>query len=265
MLWIVDVYPLVLAGLLVAMGSLGDRIGRRRLLLIGATGFAAVSAVAAFAPTAELLIGARALLGVFGAMLMPVHAVAPAQRRSPTASSAASRSRSGRPGSRRARRLGPIVGGLLLEHFWWGSVFLLAVPVLIPLLVLAPLLVRESRDPSPGPVDVAGHRAVAADDGADRLRHQVARGRRVLRARRRSAIAVGVSVRGALRAASAASAGADARHAAVHAPRVQRRDRRQSAERDLARRVPVLRVAAPPAGDRAERRCSRASCCCRDS
>jgi DHA2 family multidrug resistance protein-like MFS transporter len=71
MLWIVDVYPLVLAGLLVAMGSLGDRIGRRRLLLIGATGFAAVSVLAAFAPTAELLIGARASLGVFGAMLMP--------------------------------------------------------------------------------------------------------------------------------------------------------------------------------------------------
>src|SRR6478752_5784749 len=71
MLWIVDIYPLVLAGLLVPMGSLGDRIGRRRLLLIGATGFAAVSAVAAFAPTAELLIAARATLGVFGAMLMP--------------------------------------------------------------------------------------------------------------------------------------------------------------------------------------------------
>ena len=70
-LWIIDVYPLVLAGLLVTMGTLGDRFGRRRMLLIGASGFAAVSALAAFAPTAGLLIAARALLGLFGAMLMP--------------------------------------------------------------------------------------------------------------------------------------------------------------------------------------------------
>ncbi|MGH1548369.1 MFS transporter [Leifsonia poae] len=155
MLWIVDVYPLVLAGLLVAMGSLGDRIGRRRLLLIGATGFAAVSALAAFAPSAELLIGARALLGVFGAMLMPSTLsllrsvfLDREQRRLAIAIWAA--------GFAAGSALGPIVGGVLLEHFWWGSVFLLAVPVLIPLLVLAPLLVRESRDPEPGPVDAPG-------------------------------------------------------------------------------------------------------------
>ncbi|NUU07585.1 MFS transporter [Leifsonia sp. C5G2] len=155
MLWIVDVYPLVLAGLLVAMGSLGDRIGRRRLLLVGATGFAAVSALAAFAPTAEWLVGARAALGVFGAMLMPSTLsllrsvfLDREQRRLAIAIWAS--------GFAAGSALGPIVGGVLLEHFWWGSVFLLAVPVLIPLLVLAPLLVKESRDPAPGPVDAVG-------------------------------------------------------------------------------------------------------------
>ncbi|QDB79882.1 MFS transporter [Georgenia wutianyii] len=152
LLWIVDAYPLVLAGLLVPMGSLGDRLGRRRLLLIGATGFAAVSAVAAFAPTAGLLIAARAALGFFGAMLMPATLslirnifVDPHERRTAIAVWAA--------GFSGGAALGPIVGGFLLEHYWWGSVFLLAVPVLVPLLVLGPILVPESRDPDPGPVD----------------------------------------------------------------------------------------------------------------
>jgi DHA2 family multidrug resistance protein-like MFS transporter len=152
-LWIVDVYSLVLAALLVTMGSLGDRIGRRRMLLIGAAGFAVVSAAAAFAPSAAYLVGARALLGVFGAMLMPstlslirnIFADASARRLAIalwascfTAGSA----------------LGPIVGGVLLQHFHWGAVFLVAVPILVPLLVLAPRLVPESQDPNPGPVDV---------------------------------------------------------------------------------------------------------------
>ncbi|KJL19564.1 MFS transporter [Microbacterium azadirachtae] len=151
-LWIIDVYPLVLAGLLVTMGTLGDRFGRRRLLLIGATGFALVSALAAFAPTAALLIAARAALGFFGAMLMPstlslLRSVFQNrdQRRLAIAIWAAAFS----AGS----ALGPIVGGLLLEHFAWGSVFLVAVPVLIPLLILAPILVPESRDPNPGRID----------------------------------------------------------------------------------------------------------------
>jgi DHA2 family multidrug resistance protein-like MFS transporter len=152
MLWIIDAYPLVLAGLLVSMGSLGDRIGRRRLLLIGATGFAAVSIAAAFAPSTELLIAARASLGFFGAMLMPstlslLRSVFTDrdQRRLAIAIWAS--------GFAAGSALGPIVGGLLIEHFWWGSVFLLAVPVLIPLLILTPLLIRESRDPNPGPID----------------------------------------------------------------------------------------------------------------
>jgi DHA2 family multidrug resistance protein-like MFS transporter len=151
-LWIIDAYPLVLAGLLVTMGTLGDRFGRRRMLLIGATGFAAVSALAAFAPTAGLLIAARALLGFFGAMLMPstlslLRSIFQNrdQRRMAIAVWASAFS----AGS----ALGPIVGGFLLEHFSWGAVFLLAVPVLIPLLIAAPLLVPESRDPRPGRID----------------------------------------------------------------------------------------------------------------
>ena len=151
-LWIIDAYPLVLAGLLVTMGTLGDRFGRRRMLMLGATGFAAVSVLAAFAPTAGLLIAARALLGFFGAMLMPSTLsllrsifLNRDQRRMAIAVWASAFS----AGS----ALGPIVGGFLLEHFAWGSVFLIAVPVLIPLLVGAPLLVPESRDPAPGRID----------------------------------------------------------------------------------------------------------------
>jgi len=152
LLWIVDAYPLILAGLLVPMGSLGDRVGRRRLLLIGSSGFALISALAAFAPTAHLLIGARAALGFFGAMLMPATLslirnifVDPHQRRTAIAIWAA--------GFSGGAALGPIVGGFLLEHYWWGSVFLMAVPVLVPLLALGPVLVPESCDPQPGPVD----------------------------------------------------------------------------------------------------------------
>ncbi|WP_038469623.1 MFS transporter [Arthrobacter sp. PAMC 25486] len=153
LLWIIDIYPLVLAALLVPMGSMADRFGRRKLLLIGSTGFAVVSVFAAFAPNAGALIGYRALLGLFGAMLMPstlslirnlfLH---PGQRRTAIAVWAA--------GFSGGAALGPIVGGFILEHFWWGAVFLMSVPVLIPLLILAPIFVPESKDPNPGKIDV---------------------------------------------------------------------------------------------------------------
>lgn len=155
LLWIIDIYPLVLAALLVTMGSLGDRVGRRRILLIGSSGFAAVSVLAAFAPTAGWLIAARALLGIFGAMLMPATMslirnifTDASERRTAIAIWMA--------GFSGGAALGPLVGGWLLEHFWWGSIFLIALPLLVPMLVLGPRLLPESRDPDPGPVDVVG-------------------------------------------------------------------------------------------------------------
>ncbi len=152
LLWIVDVYALMLAGLLIAMGSLGDRLGRRRLLLIGAAGFGVVSVAAAFSPSAETLIVTRALQGFFGAMLMPstlslirnvfTHAD---DRRIAIAAWAAMFSG--------GAALGPVLGGWLLEHYWWGSVFLINAPVVALFIPLALALVPESRDPSPGPID----------------------------------------------------------------------------------------------------------------
>ena len=155
LLWIVDVYPLALAGLLVTMGTLGDRMGRRRLLLIGVAGFGAVSAAAAFATDATQLILARALLGVFGAMLMPSTLallrtlfVDRNQRRLALAIWAT--------GFAAGAALGPVVGGVLLEHAWWGSVFLVNVPVMLLLLALAPSVLPESRTPAAGHLDLLG-------------------------------------------------------------------------------------------------------------
>jgi len=154
LLWIVDAYPLVLAGLLVAMGSFGDRIGRRRLLLIGSTGFAAVSAATAFAPSAEWLIAGRAALGFFGAMLMPstlslIRNIFPDANRRRLAIAIWAAGFSG------GAALGPIFGGWLVEQYWWGAILLVAVPIMLPILVLGPVLIPESRDPRPGSVDGA--------------------------------------------------------------------------------------------------------------
>ncbi|MGH1564448.1 MFS transporter [Mumia sp. DW29H23] len=152
LLWVVDIYALMLAGLLVAMGSLGDRIGRRRLLLVGAVGFGAVSFYAAQATDINGLIAARALLGVFGATLMPSTLsllrnifTDRQQRRLAIAVWAA--------GFSAGAALGPVIGGWLLEHFTWHSVFLINLPVVALLVPLALWLVPESRDPNPGPVD----------------------------------------------------------------------------------------------------------------
>ncbi|WP_309229902.1 MFS transporter [Blastococcus sp. TML/M2B] len=152
LLWAVDIYPLLLAGLLVTAGSLGDRFGRRRLLLVGAVGFGAASVLAAYAPGVHWLIAARALQGVFGAALMPSTLALlrnlfldQQQRRLAVAIWAS--------GFAGGAALGPVVGGALLERFWWGSVFLVNVPVLLVLLGAARVL-PESRDPAPGRADV---------------------------------------------------------------------------------------------------------------
>jgi DHA2 family multidrug resistance protein-like MFS transporter len=153
LLWMVDAYPLVLAGLLVVMGSIGDRIGRRRILMIGAIGFATFSVVAAFSIDAPMLVGARVGMGLFGSMLMPAtlsiirNVFADRSERRIALAVWSTMFAAG-------NALGPLVGGALLAHFAWGSVFLVAVPILVLLLGTAPSLIPESRDPHPGPVDV---------------------------------------------------------------------------------------------------------------
>lgn len=155
LLWIVDVYSFALAGLLVTMGNLGDRIGRKRLLLIGAAGFGAASLLAAFAPTAAWLIAARALLGVAGATLMPstlslIRTMFPDARQRTTAIAVWGGAATA------GAAAGPLVGGALLQHFWWGSVFVINLPVMVLLIVTGAWLLPESRSPQSAPLDVLG-------------------------------------------------------------------------------------------------------------
>ena len=152
-LWIFDIYGFVLAGLLITMGSLGDRIGRRRLLLFGAAAFSLASLGAAYSQTAEQLIAARAVLGIAGATLMPSTLALirnmfhdEKQRRTAIAVWTG--------GTMSGIALGPVLSGVLLNHFWWGSVFLINVPFMIMLLALAPALVPEFRAPQAGRFDV---------------------------------------------------------------------------------------------------------------
>jgi DHA2 family multidrug resistance protein-like MFS transporter len=153
LLWIVDIYGFLVAGLLITMGSIGDRIGRRRLLMIGAAAFGAASVFAAFATSAEMLIVARAVLGVAGATLAPstlslirnmFHDAG--QRTFAIGVWITSYSVGG--------AIGPLIGGIMLEHFWWGSVFLIGVPVMLLLLALGPFLLPEFRDPKAGRIDL---------------------------------------------------------------------------------------------------------------
>ena len=153
LLWITDIYGFMVAGFLVTMGTLGDRIGRRRLLLLGAAAFGVLSILAALSTSAGQLIAARALLGIAGATLAPstlslIFSMFPDPRQRQvaigiwiTAFSAGG-------------AIGPVLGGVLLEYFWWGSVFLLALPVMALLLVLGPRVLPEYRDPGAGRLDL---------------------------------------------------------------------------------------------------------------
>lgn len=154
-LWMMDIYSFVMAGLLITMGYLGDRIGRRRLLLLGAAAFGIGSFIIAFAPTAEIFIAARALLGIGAATLSPstlalIRTTFTHRDHRRGAIGAWTAAFAG------GAVAGPIVGGLLLEHYWWGSVFLINVPVMLLLLIGAPLLIPESRDPQPSGFDLPG-------------------------------------------------------------------------------------------------------------
>ncbi|MFD5908662.1 MFS transporter [Streptomyces massasporeus] len=152
-LWIFDIYGFVLAGLLMTMGSLGDRIGRRRLLLIGAAAFGTASLVAAYATSAETLIAARAVLGIGGATLMPsTMALVRTMFTDPAQRTKAIGVWSGVMTAGIA--LGSVMSGVLVEHFWWGSVFLVNLPAMLLLLLLGPVLLPESRNPHPGRFDL---------------------------------------------------------------------------------------------------------------
>jgi DHA2 family multidrug resistance protein-like MFS transporter len=152
LLWIVDIYGFLLAGLLIPMGTLGDRIGRRKLLLVGAGLFGAASVLAAFSSSAAALIGARALLGVAGATLAPStlslirHMFVDARQRTFAIGLWIMSFSAG-------AAIGPLVGGALLEVFAWQSAFLVGVPVMALLLALGPVLLPEYRDPRAGRLD----------------------------------------------------------------------------------------------------------------
>jgi DHA2 family multidrug resistance protein-like MFS transporter len=153
LLWIIDVYGFMVAGSLITMGTLGDRIGRRKLLMIGAAAFGITSTIAAFSTSPEMLIVSRALMGIAGATIGPstlsliFNMFHDPRQRSVAIGVWMS-------GFSAGSAIGPVLGGVLLEYFWWGSVFLLALPVMAALLVLGPRLLPEFKNPGSGRLDL---------------------------------------------------------------------------------------------------------------
>lgn len=153
--WIVDAYSLVFAGLLLAFGSLGDRYGRKGAMQIGLVLFGATSVWAAFSGSAEGLIAARAAMGVGAALVFPATlAILSNVFTDPSERAKAIGIWSATTGL--AVALGPVTGGWLLEHFWWGSVFLVNIPIVAVALVLGAILLPSSRDPEAGRLDPVG-------------------------------------------------------------------------------------------------------------
>ena len=153
--WIVDAYTLVFSALLLTMGHFGDRFGRKRMLQLGLVLFAATSGLAAFATTSGQLIGARALMGIGAALIFPATlAILVNIFTDPKERAAAIGIWTAMVGV--AVAIGPIAGGLLLEHFWWGSIFLVNIPVVIIAIALGAFLLPDSRDPKVGPMDHRG-------------------------------------------------------------------------------------------------------------
>ncbi|BBI33554.1 MFS transporter [Cohnella abietis] len=154
-LWIVNIYPLVIAGLLPGLGTLGDRVGHKRLFVIGLAIFGIASLVAAYAPIPLVLIAARALLAVGGAMMMPatlsiIRTTFVDERERSLAFGIWASVSSGGAG------IGPLIGGLLLEHYWWGSVFLINIPIVIIALILAIFLIPNRKMNGSKPWDLIG-------------------------------------------------------------------------------------------------------------
>ncbi|MFJ3217565.1 MFS transporter [Kitasatospora sp. NPDC086801] len=152
-LWMIDIYGFALSGLLVTMGALGDRIGRRRLLLTGVLLFSLASVLAAYSHDIHMLIAARALQGIGGATVMPsslalIRNLFQNEKQRGTAIVVWSIALT------TGVAIGPLLGGLLLSSFWWGSVFLINVPFMLLLLVIGPLLLPEFRDPNGGRLDL---------------------------------------------------------------------------------------------------------------
>ena len=250
--WVVDSYILVFAGLLLTMGSLGDRFGRRGALAIGLTIMGTASVASAFATDASHLIATRAIMGIGAALIMPatlsIITNVFTDRRERAQAIAMWSATAGV-----AVAIGPVTGGWLLEHFWWGSVFLVNVPVVVVALVLGQLFVPTSRDPGAPPVDLPRCRPVdrrarrpRVGDHRGRPRLDRPAGPRGLRRRRRAA--------GGVHPVGAPHADAHARHELLPQPPVQRGQRGPHAHvlRHDGLAVPADPV--PAVGARATRR-----------